>query len=291
MRRFDSCYLHCGGLAQPSFVKNGFTILKCSDCNLYTLETDQDYDEFLEKYYREGYFMGKDEKFGYADYLSEEPMVRKNASHYLHKIRELQPAGKLLDVGCAAGFFMDEALSLGYDVTGIDTSEFITKLAPEHLQSKIQTVPLHLATFPASDFDIVIMFDLIEHLADPRNDLTQLATAVKSKGLLVVGTGDVGSFYAHVLGSHNHFFAPPHHYFFFSRKTMTELLKQAGFEVIKIESVGKWLTFPYIARVAKHFNLPFFDIFMNSRIMRRLFNNKWFYLYFGDNMVVYARKI
>ncbi len=291
MKRLDACYLSCGGYFQIGFVKNGFTILHCDTCGLYTLETDQDYDQFLEKYYREGYFMGKDEKFGYADYLSEEPMVRKNAAHYLEKIYQITDHGALLDVGCAAGFFMDEALKKGYSVSGIDTSAYITGLASSHLKDKIQTTPLHKANFPANSFDVVLMFDLIEHLSDPKKDLIKLSESIKKGGLLVIGTGDVGSLYAQILGTHNHFFAPPHHYFFLSRKTVTELLKQSGYQVIKIESMGKWLTYPYIARVAKHFNIPFFERFMNSKIMMKLFGTRWLYLYFGDNMIVYAKKI
>ncbi len=291
MKHLDYCYLRCGGVFIRKFTKNGFGIVQCNGCHLFALETDVNYDAFLAEYYKEGYFMGKDEKFGYANYLAEEPMVRKNADHYLTNIRQLQPAGTLLDVGCAAGFFMDEAQKQGYDVWGIDTSEFITKLAPAHLQSRIQTTPLHKAQFGNKEFDVVIMFDLIEHLSDPIHDLTQLAKSVKKNGLVVIGTGDVGSWYAKLLGTHNHFFAPPHHYFFFSRKTITELLKQSGYEVIKIQSMGKWLTFPYIARVAKHFNIPFFERIMNSRIMMKIFKDRWFYLFFGDNMIVYARKI
>ncbi len=211
MKRLDPCYLDCGGYFHFAFSKNQFNILKCNNCNLHVLETDQNYDEFLTQYYREGYFKGKDDKFGYADYILEEPMVRKNARGYLGSINKLKSEGSLLDVGCAAGFFMDEARKMGYSVQGIDTSEYIVSLAKDDIREKIRCVPLHKANFSFDQFDIVIMFDLIEHLSDPRNDLKMLGTAVKKNGLLVIGNGDIGSLYAKILGKHNHFFDPPHH--------------------------------------------------------------------------------
>jgi 2-polyprenyl-3-methyl-5-hydroxy-6-metoxy-1,4-benzoquinol methylase len=291
MKRSSPCYLSCSGVMYPAFIKSGFTILRCSQCGLFVLEADTNYDEFLEMYYSQGYFMGDDAKFGYANYLAEEEMLRRNAVTYLTRIKQLAPEGSLLDVGCAAGYLMDEADKLGYTVSGIDTSAYITNLATSQIQSKIQTVPLHKTSFSRDSFDVVTMFDLIEHLNDPRTDLTLIASSIKPSGLLVIGTGDTGSLYARIFGKHNHFFAPPHHYFFFSRKTITELLKQSGFKVIKIESMGKWLTIPYVARVAKHFTIPFFASFMNSQLVKLFFFKKGIYLYFGDSMVVYAQKV
>jgi len=290
MLTHDKCYLLCGGQFLPSFKKNNYQILKCDSCGLYVLETDSSYDAFLKEYYSEGYFKGKEGKFGYADYLSEERMVKKNMHGYLDSLKSVKPNGLLLDVGCASGFLLEEAQLLGYSISGIDTSEYIVDMAKPEIRNHIICSPLHNANLKDESFDVITMFDLIEHLADPKKDLEKINKWLKNDGVLMIGTGDVGSFYAKMLGKHNHYFAPPHHLFFFSRKSIRELLSQVGMEVISIKPKGKWLTVPYIARVAKHFDIEWMDKFLNSNFFQNLFGNMWIYLFFGDNMVILAKK-
>jgi SAM-dependent methyltransferase len=284
------CYLKCGGNEDFSFKKNDYNILKCSRCGLYRLETSDEYDDFLKKYYSEGYFKSGDDKFGYADYLAEESMVKKNMRSYLNDLKEIKNSGELLDVGCASGFLLEEAKCLGYEVSGIDTSEYIVSRARDDIRESITCSALHEAKFESDKFDVITMFDLIEHLSDPLTDLKKVSEWLNPEGILVIGTGDVESLYSKLLGHHNHFFAPPHHLFFFSRKTITKLLEQSGLKVVSIRAKGKWLTIPYVARVAKHFDFRWMEIILNSKLFLSIFGKLWIYLFFGDNMVVWAKK-
>ncbi len=273
-----------------AFDKHGYSIIRCPRCGLYATWFDKSYDQFLADYYDEGYFVGIDDKYGYSDYFAEEKMIRKNNASYLRGLKRFCSSGNLLDVGCAAGFLMDESEKVGFKSYGIDTSPFITAHADKNLQNRIQTSSLHRGKFEDSFFDVVTMFDLVEHLNDPVRDLKKIRTVMKDTGVLMISTGDVGSLYARLLGKHNHFFAPPHHFFYFSRETITEMLRQSGFEVVRIESRGKWLSYPYITRVARHFSLPLLEKFLGSAFMKRMLYERSLYLYFGDNMIVYAKK-
>lgn len=290
-QRNHNCYLLCGGTYVPAFIKNGYTIIKCTSCGLYSLETYDDYDKFIKEFYTAGYFDASEEdKVGYADYSKEEPLIRKNARAYLKRINKLKPSGKLLDVGCAEGFSTDEARRMGYDVWGIDVSSYAVNQAKKLLGDRVTAVPLHEARFEDNTFDVVIMFDIIEHLVDPRTDLQGINQALKPNGLLVLCTGDVESLYARIVKTHYHFFAPPFHLHFFSVKTITMLLKQSGFKIIKIEKRGKWFSFPYAIRVLQNMNLPLWQRIFQSSTIKQIVDRWSFYFFAGDNMVVYAKK-
>ena len=288
--RNHDCYLECEGKYAPAFVKNDYTILKCTVCGLYSLETFDNYDKFVKEFYTAGYFDASEEgKIGYADYSKEEPFVRKNARAHLKRIKKLEPSGKLLDVGCAMGFSTDEAWRLGYDVWGIDVSSYAINQAKKLLGDRVMAVPLHEAHFEDNAFDIVVMFDIIEHLADPRADLQIIHRALRLDGLLVLCTGDVKSLYARIMKTHYHFFAPPFHLHFFSVKTIRLLLRQAGFVVVKIEKRGKWFSFSYAIRILQNMNLPFIQRIFEWPPIKNMVAKWSFFFFAGDNMVIYAR--
>ena len=69
---------------------------------------------------------------GYSDYISDEANIRRTARRRIKALSRYIPAGNLLDVGCAMGFFMDEAKTLGWQVSGIDVSEFAVNYARSH---------------------------------------------------------------------------------------------------------------------------------------------------------------
>ena len=108
------------------------------------------------------------------DKYVEQEEGRRASARYILKYLNKNKAGKgrLLDIGCAAGFFLDEARKAGWDVYGVDLCEW----GVEHARKKLglQNVRqglLSQANFPAGFFDAVVMTDVIEHLIDPKSTL------------------------------------------------------------------------------------------------------------------------
>ncbi len=97
----------CGTVTLQAFLydKNGCHILRCTQCGLGRAETG-DFDP--ESYYTADYFSGGHDD-GYADYLGAEPILRREFAGTVDFIRRFKPSGRLLDVGCAYGFFLQEA--------------------------------------------------------------------------------------------------------------------------------------------------------------------------------------
>ena len=283
------CYLCQKNNIKIAFLKLGYKIFKCSDCGFHWLDFDYSYDQFAKNYYQEGYFKGDKDFRAYANYEDDKKIIQKNTQNYLNKILHIKKIGTLLDIGCALGFFLEICQTKGFETFGIDISEYAVKNAKKIIPNVVLG-NISNSSFKKNFFDVITMFDLIEHLNDPRKDLLKVRSLLKDDGLLLIQTGDSGSVFAKILNKRLHFFAPPQHLFFFNQKNISEILKQSGFQVIKIEKDGKWVSLRYL--------LHMMGYSLNNGLWDKLYDltNKNFlgkiplYFRFNDNIVVYAKK-
>ena len=138
----------------------------CGSCTLQYAEAAPGTAE-LPALYGERYFNGA--PAGYPDYLRDEPVHRRRAGRYLDALARLVPApGRLLDVGCATGFFLDEARSRGWRVVGSEVSEWAAASARDRLALDVRTGPFPDALPPGERLDVVTFFNVLEQL--PRLD-------------------------------------------------------------------------------------------------------------------------
>ena len=100
---------------RPLYVKNGCEIERCDTCGLGRTET-ANFDPT--SYYTEGYFSGAHSD-GYQDYVGEESVLRREFARTVAFIRRFRPGGRLIELGCAYGFFLQEAKP-HFDVAGIE---------------------------------------------------------------------------------------------------------------------------------------------------------------------------
>ena len=156
------------------FVKNGYQLFSCDNCGLIFYDFKNNYKKFLKKQYAQGYFTGKAELNSYFDYGKDKNNILKNMRWYLEEILKLKTRGKLLDVGCAYGYFLQLANDKGFEVFGIDPSDYAVKKAQKKFGSKIIKTFLSKADFPEKTFAVITMFDVFEHLKDPKSDLLKI---------------------------------------------------------------------------------------------------------------------
>jgi 2-polyprenyl-3-methyl-5-hydroxy-6-metoxy-1,4-benzoquinol methylase len=223
---------------------DGFHIVRCRQCGLIYVNPRYR-EELLQRIYTETYYdhdgiQNGLEFFGYDNYLEDEENIRITFAKRLKTIERYATKGKLLDIGCATGFFLDLAKSRGWEVVGSEVSEFSVRYAREKLGLDVRLGTLRDLQFDAQSFDVITMWDVIEHVPDPIGELQEVRRILRDGGLLSIITPDVGSLVARFLGSRwEEFRRVREHVYFFSRRTMTEALRKVRFEVLRIEHADK----------------------------------------------------
>lgn len=284
------CYL-CGKVRpERAFVKLGYEVKRCPSCGLFRLELDRPYQEFVKDYYQEGYFRGDSRLRAYADYEGDRQIIRKNNAAILGELKKLKKKGRILDVGCAVGFFLEDAKGEGFDPYGIDVSEYATKKAKKRLGDRVQTATLDQAKFADGFFDVICFLDVFEHFAEPVEQLKKARQFLKDDGIILIMTGDVGSAWSRLMGANWHFFAPPQHLFFYSRETLEKMLSKGGFAVTEVKKKGKWVSLRYLFHMMRFVNLGWLGDALSQTLGRTFLGRVPFYWFSGDNMLVFARK-
>jgi 2-polyprenyl-3-methyl-5-hydroxy-6-metoxy-1,4-benzoquinol methylase len=181
---------------------------------------------------------------GYEDYLADEPEIRATFARRLRRLRArltLPSAARVLDVGCAAGFFMETARDEGFEVVGVEPcGEMAAAARVRGLD--VQAAAIEQAELPAESFDLVTLWDVVEHLADPRAALAAVEKWTKPGGYVVLTTPDAGAWLALLLRSRwLGFRSLDEHLYFFNREVMTRMLTAAGLAAVDVRSVGKYL--------------------------------------------------
>jgi SAM-dependent methyltransferase len=165
-------------------------------------------------------------------YLDEESGRRATARRLLDAIGRHVPSGRLLDVGCGHGLLLDEARRRGYQVEGLELSEFAAGHARDALGLPVrrQTIAELVAEPEPPRYAAIVLADVLEHLDDPLATVDQCARLLAPGGVLCLVTPDPGSRTAKVAGPRWWGFLPAHT-FLFPRRTLRELLDARGLDV------------------------------------------------------------
>jgi 2-polyprenyl-3-methyl-5-hydroxy-6-metoxy-1,4-benzoquinol methylase len=189
---------------------------------------------------------------GYAEAVDETYVSQ--AEGRLHAFRRIArqisrakrpEGGRLLDVGAAAGFFLVAAREQGWKVEGIELSSWLSDWAKQHFDLTIHTSPLAAGQFPPRHFDVVTMFDVLEHVDDPKATVRVVRDVLEDDGLFVLSYPDWGSIFARLL-KRRWWFLLSVHLFYFTRTTIRRLLEQNGFEVISMQRLYPSLQLGYL---------------------------------------------
>ena len=227
-KRTGVCAL-CGGIERENlFEKDGYPIGRCRSCGLVQVGAELNAGE-LEAIYGEDYF--KDEIFD--DYMAERAARLESGARLADALARIVPGGRLLDVGCAAGFFL-KAASRHYDVTGVELSLFAADYARTELGLRVLTGDVTEVALDGERFDVVTMWNTIEHMADPLGAVRRVAGLVPPSSVLALSTGDASGPLARRDLSRWNLMSPPHHLFFFTPSTLDLLLAKAGFRLRRI---------------------------------------------------------
>lgn len=265
--------------------KNSECFYKCDKCGLIFIYPQAKIMD-INSYYEEKYC-----KLWELDIDS----VKRNKSYtfkkWLDEIERYCAGGKILDVGCATGFFLEEARNRGWIPYGAELSEYSSKIAKKNFGDKIFTGTLSGANFTANSMDVVTMFDVLEHSPDPVNLLKEAHRVLKHNGLLCIATPNTESFFCKIMGRNWPEFKPEH-LFTFGKKNIIFLLSIIGYTLVKFKNTEKYLTFNYIKSYFYVYQASIITKVMRlmNRILPYSLRNYSLPIKFGEMFIVAKKK-
>ncbi|MFP4056864.1 MAG: class I SAM-dependent methyltransferase [Candidatus Brocadiia bacterium] len=223
----------CGGAEHRRLVtKRGCDVVRCAACGMVFVWPQPPADQLEALYAAPGYHAAIDEA-----------ERRRTFARRLGQLEELAPRrGRLLDVGCSTGTFLQVARDEGWDAAGVDLDPQAVEAARARgLDARCGRI--EEAGFEPQSFDVVTLFDLVEHTPEPRATLAACRRLLRPGGLLALTTPDIGGLVprvtywlsARTLGAWDHP-TPPGHLVQFSRRTLRQMLASTGFAVVRWRS-------------------------------------------------------
>ena len=243
-RQHVPCNLCGSHERQPFCPENGRGLVQCQRCGLVYVSPRPDPNE-LYALYGETYFHNDDSgTVGYTNYIRDERNIRQTFAGRLARIERFVKPGKLLDVGCAMGFFLSEAAKRGWQVQGLDVSNFAVQYTKEHFGFDVQHGSFSDLEYPEGRYDLVTMWDVIEHVPDPASYVEKVARLLRPGGIFSLATPDIDSIPARLTGKRwVGYKLSEEHVYYFSAATLRRMLDQYGFDVVDVRHVGKYVTF------------------------------------------------
>jgi 2-polyprenyl-3-methyl-5-hydroxy-6-metoxy-1,4-benzoquinol methylase len=275
---------------RTTFEEPPWSVRRCERCGLGWVSPRLDEAGLQEIYKSDNYWRSASPKTqGYTDYRSDERLYLDTFRRRLRFVLQDGPrSGRALDVGCAAGFCMAATRELGFESHGLEVSETIASHARERFGfDTIQIGTLEQSPYPDSHFDLITMWDVVEHVVDPVALLVRARELLTPDGLLVIETQDIDSRFARLLGPRWHHYKHEEHIYHFTAATVRTLLATAGFRTTKLTHRfgGKYVSFHFIAERAARLH----PALTKALTPLTAFDNARLYLNFMDEMIVLAR--
>jgi SAM-dependent methyltransferase len=206
-------------------------ILKCPSCGMVFADTHLSADT-LRDLYRQSYFFGDE----YFNYVEDKPFLQKNLTARIKTLQRFSSGGNLFEIGCAYGFFLELASRI-WNAEGCDISSEACAYAQNSGQNARAGDFISL-DLKEKHYDVVALWDTIEHLARPDLTIEKASRLLKDGGVLCATTGDIGSLMARFRKNRWRLIHPPTHLYYFDRTTMQKLLEKNGLEVVHFEHCG-----------------------------------------------------
>jgi 2-polyprenyl-3-methyl-5-hydroxy-6-metoxy-1,4-benzoquinol methylase len=209
-------------------------IVRCTNCSLVYTNPMENMTQIMK-----GYADVVDD-----DYLKTEKFRKLLLKEHLDIVEQFKKSGKILDVGCFAGYFLELANERGWKSFGIEPSVWASKEAKKRGVTIIGKT-IEGTKLPPETYDVITLWDVIEHLPNPHEVMTILGKSIKKGGYIAMGTPNIASLFAKVLGAKCPFLIRMH-LILYSPRTLERLCKEHGFRVVYIGSYARVFPISYI---------------------------------------------
>jgi 2-polyprenyl-3-methyl-5-hydroxy-6-metoxy-1,4-benzoquinol methylase len=215
------------------FVKGGLEVARCQWCGLVyanpRLTQTEIWKRYSPNYFWDEYMPAHQAPHG--EFVAE--WHRHRARPFLDLLRPYRTTGTLLEVGCAAGFFLKIAADDGWEVRGVEIMASAVSYARTQLNLDVIEGTVEQAHFPEATFDTVVMVETIEHLLDPAAVLREVYRVLRPGGAVCITTPNYNSVMRTWLGNDWSVLSPAEHVYYFTETTLEQLVKQVGFNSVE----------------------------------------------------------
>jgi 2-polyprenyl-3-methyl-5-hydroxy-6-metoxy-1,4-benzoquinol methylase len=282
-----SCNLCGQNSARVLFVKKGFILGRCAHCGLVYVQNPPEREGLhrLYSFQADYHACFRDDDKACAEHTTI-------AGRHYRLIAKHKTPGRLLDIGCSAGFFLNVARDHQWETYGLEISPDTAAIAEGRHGQKVTVGTLQESTFPPNYFDVVTLWDVLEHVEDPKTILTLINGMLKDDGIVAISTPNIDGLFpklsykiAKLINYWPHP-EPPHHLFQFSKKTLGRLLSRTGFTLLAVhhERIPMSYTFGTLKELLRSpMRLAYSLIFVPTVVAGPM-------LRAGDGLIVLAKK-
>ncbi|MBI4232826.1 MAG: class I SAM-dependent methyltransferase [Chloroflexi bacterium] len=261
----SSLVAHPCGMCQSTEYRQLFRladipVVRCKSCgHVYSLLQDT---APLDLYDQQYYSSVRRDQRPVTFALAEVHRQRTERETFARRIAAIEARlggrGRLLDVGCGLGEFLAVARGHGWEGEGIEPSEFAAQSARERHRLNVHTGTLDSVPLRAGSYDVVTLYDVIEHIPEPRPFLSRVFQLLRAGGLLHLVTPNIDSPSARLLGKRWYHLKPREHLHYFSRETVARLLTEATFQTLAVRPTLDVVTVAYVLDRLRAYNTHLF---------------------------------
>ncbi len=240
--------------ALPLFEKQGFSIVRCQSCGLMYVNP-RPMPEQIAALYSSVYFRSGEFDYSGVQHLEHREVKLANAELRLKLLGQYCSKGCLLDIGCGGGFFVQAAGRRGWSSMGLEPSPRAARRAAREQQVRVIAGRLEEAPVLPGRFDVVTMFDVLEHVFCPRTFLLEARKLLGPGGLVLIETPNMAGCVPRLLSHRHPWVRPPEHLTYFTPSTLCLLLERAGYRLEGLRRhAKKALTLDYVLSLTGHTN-------------------------------------
>jgi SAM-dependent methyltransferase len=237
--------------AEYKDTRERFKIVRCDNCGLIYLNPRPAKEEIARYYPPDSYYSYQDfsnRKFNYREWLKKISLEGYyNSKNIFKKLiaRFLVPnfmivvpkerMGRLLDIGCGSGEFLNQMRNFGWEVYGVEINPE-SAIIGNKKGLTIFCGELESADFPDDYFDVVVLSQCLEHVYSPSSYLREIHRIIRPEGTLIIGVPNIECLESKIFEENWHALEVPRHLYFFSVSSLRRYLEKYGFMVEKVLS-------------------------------------------------------
>ena len=250
-------------------------IVRCLQCGLTFLKPTLSEEQLIYEY----------SKIVDPPYLKNIKARELTSLYNFMQVKQYMDSGKtLLDIGSYCGAFLKVATQNKLHVVGVEPSPWAVKTSLDIIDADVIQGTLNDIPKNSSKFDIITMWDVLEHFSDPVKELKQINKQLKSDGVLIFSTLMIDNWFPKITGKNWPWYMDMH-LFYFTESTLAAMLGQAGFNIIESKKYCHIITLEYLLSKLDTLEVRFISFFaksLASRVVKFKLSQKTIPFKFGD---------